>query len=82
MLSMGLIKWVEILFCPYYTYCIQRLFCNSSSKTVHIELTAVMKAETDIITSITASPIGRNVILVILYVETLKMTLLFFYVAS
>ena len=60
MLSMGLIKWVEILFCPYYTYCIQRLFCNSSSKTVHIELTAVMKAETDIITSITASPNVRR----------------------
>ena len=70
MLSMGLFNWVEILFFPYYTYCIQRLFCNSSSKTVHIELTAVMKVETDIITSIAASPIGWNVILVLVYVET------------
>jgi hypothetical protein len=35
-------------------------------------ITAVLKVETDIITSIAASPIGRAVILVIMYVETFK----------
>ena len=33
---------------------------------------AVLKVETDIITSIAARPIGRAVILVIMYVETFK----------
>ena len=35
-------------------------------------ITAALKVETDIITSIAASPIGHPVILVIMYVETFK----------
>ena len=35
-------------------------------------VTTALNVETDIIASITASPIGRTVILVIMYVETFK----------
>jgi hypothetical protein len=37
-----------------------------------IDRMAVMKGETDIITSITAGLVGREVILEIMYVETFK----------
>jgi len=39
---------------------------------------AVLKVETDIITSITASPLGRTAILVIMYVETFKTDVIVF----
>ena len=37
---------------------------------MYIRISAVIKVETDIITSITASPTGRAMIQVIMYVET------------
>ena len=45
-------------------------------------ITAILKVATDTITSITAGPIGRGAILVIIYVETLKLTSLFLSVMS
>jgi len=40
---------------------------------------AVLKVETDIITSITASPMGQIAILVIMYVQTFKTDIIVFY---
>jgi hypothetical protein len=39
---------------------------------IKYRITSVLKVETDIIASITASTMGRVVILVIMYVETFK----------
>jgi hypothetical protein len=39
----------------------------------------VLKVETDIITSITASPMGRVTKLVIMYIETFKTDIIVFY---
>jgi len=72
MLCIGLIKCYGSRF--YFVHIINIVFrdcCVILAARLCIEFMAVMKAETHIITSITASPIGRNVILVIVYVETL-----------
>jgi len=48
-------------------------------KPIYNRIMAVIKVETDIITSITVSLIGRAVILVIMYVETFKTDVNCFY---
>ena len=45
-------------------------------------ITEVLKVETDITTSITTNSIGQDAILVVMYVETFKLTLLFSSVTS
>jgi hypothetical protein len=45
-------------------------------------ITTVLKTETDITTSIGASPVGRAVILVIMFVETFKAAILLFTISS
>ena len=68
--------------CVYRRKC-YKIGCHLSSNVLDIyRMTAVLKVETDTITNITACPIGRGAILVIIYVETLKLTLLFLSVMS